>query len=69
MSTQNKNPGVSQDQWFDPFPEPHTFPSGWDLSELCPEPQPAPVNQEELSSDSLINRGLEMRISRKPEER
>ena len=34
---------VSESDWFDPFPEPHTIPAGWDLSELLADPQTAPV--------------------------
>jgi hypothetical protein len=25
--------------WFDHFPEPHTIPSGWDLSDLLTQPK------------------------------
>lgn len=63
MSTQNKNPGVSQAQWFDSFPEPHTIPSGWDLSELYPGPQPASVTEEDHSTESQIRNNFWKRIS------
>jgi hypothetical protein len=63
MPTQNKNPEVSQAQWFDPFPEPHTIPSGWDLSEICPGPQPASVTEEDHSTESQIRNNLWKRIS------
>jgi len=41
MSTPTENPNVSETPIFDPFPEPNTMPSGWDLSGLTPEPTPA----------------------------
>jgi hypothetical protein len=41
MSTPNENTNVSEAPIFDPFPEPNTMPSGWDLSGLTPEPTPA----------------------------
>jgi hypothetical protein len=50
MSDQNSNPGVSQVKGFDPFPEPHTFPSGWNLSGLYAEPRPDPVIEQDQST-------------------
>ena len=47
MSTPSENPNVSETPIFDPFPEPNTMPSGWDLSGLTPAPQPAPVTPVE----------------------
>jgi len=44
MSTPNENTNVPETQIFEPFPEPQTMPSGWDLSGLTPEPQPAPAD-------------------------
>ncbi len=38
MTTPNENPNVSDSPIFDPFPEPQTMPSGWDLSGINPEP-------------------------------
>ena len=32
MNTQTENMDAAQSQCFDPFPEPQTIPSGWDLS-------------------------------------
>jgi hypothetical protein len=43
MSTPTENPSVSDSPIFDPFPEPNTMPSGWDLSGLVPDPMPAPA--------------------------
>ncbi len=44
MSTPNEDTTVAETPIFDPFPEPNTMPSGWDLSRLTPEPQPAPAD-------------------------
>ena len=43
MSTPTENTNVSETPIFEPFPEPQTMPSGWDLSGLTPDPVPAPV--------------------------
>lgn len=43
MSTPNEPPNISESPIFDPFPEPSTMPSGWDLSGFTPDTQPAPV--------------------------
>ncbi len=43
MSTPTEDTNVVQNPIFDPFPEPQTMPSGWDLSGLTPEPEPAPA--------------------------
>ena len=40
-----------ESEWFDPFPEPHTIPSGWDLSELLSDPQPERVFDMSLGTD------------------
>lgn len=41
MSTPTDNPNVPEAPLFDPFPEPNTMPSGWDLGALSSDPQPA----------------------------
>ncbi len=41
MSTSTEDTNVSETPIFDPFPEPSSYPSGWDLSGLVPEPTPA----------------------------
>ncbi len=51
MSNPTENQDISEPEWFDPFPEPHTIPSGWDLSELIPDPQPAPVIDVSVETD------------------
>lgn len=45
MSTPNEDTNVAESLIFEPFPEPNTMPSGWDLSGLTPEPLPASVDQ------------------------
>ena len=42
-TTPNENPNASENPIFEPFPEPQTMPSGWDLSGLTPAPEPAPA--------------------------
>ncbi len=34
MNTPNEKMEIEQPEIFEPFPEPHTMPSGWDLSEF-----------------------------------
>ena len=43
MSTPEENTNASETPIFDPFPEPQTMPSGWDLSGLTPDPEPTPT--------------------------
>lgn len=50
MSTSTENPNVSETPIFDPFPEPGTLPSGWDLSSLTPNPRPATTAQADDST-------------------
>lgn len=45
MDTQNEDQDVFQSEYFDPFPQPQTIPSGWDLSGLFPTPVPDSVEQ------------------------
>jgi hypothetical protein len=45
MSTPNEDTNVSETPIFEPFPEPNTMPSGWDLSGLTPDPLPASADQ------------------------
>jgi hypothetical protein len=48
-SAADRNP--IQTECFDPFPEPHTLPSGWDLSALFPELSTAPASGEDPVPD------------------
>ena len=41
--------------WFDPFPEPRTIPSGWDLGGLFPEPRTAVVADEPEKADPGVS--------------
>jgi len=52
MSTPNENPNASDTPIFDPFPEPQTMPSGWDLSGLTPDPAPAPATPVDNTPES-----------------
>jgi hypothetical protein len=57
MSTQIENQDVLPTHWLDPFPEPHTLPSGWDLSGFFPDPRPAIAPEEDDSAESqTVNR-------------
>ena len=40
MSTPNEERNTTPEPIFDPFPEPQTMPSGWDLSVFTPDPDP-----------------------------
>jgi hypothetical protein len=52
MSTRNENTTVAEAPIFDPFPEPNTMPSGWDLSGLTPDPAPATAVPADDSTDT-----------------
>ena len=51
MPNPTEKQDMSESDWFDPFPQPRTIPSGWDLSELLPNPQPLPVLDIPVGSD------------------
>ena len=51
-TTPNEDTNVSETPIFEPFPEPQTMPSGWDLSELAPDPQTAPAENTEEATQS-----------------
>ena len=38
-------------EWHEPFPEPQTIPSGWDLSEILSTPMSAPTDADESGED------------------
>ena len=52
MTNQDEDRDVFQSHCFDPFPEPQTIPSGWDLSGLMSTPAADPVMDEVDSTDS-----------------
>jgi len=38
-------------EWHEPFPEPQTIPSGWDLSEILSTPMSAATDADESGED------------------
>ena len=55
MSTQNEEPNMYEFQSFDPFPQPQTFPSGWDLSEILSAPKDDSAMETDDSTESESN--------------
>ncbi|MFC1647178.1 hypothetical protein ACFL1A_02735 [Patescibacteria group bacterium] len=45
-TTPNEDTNAAEDPIFDPFPKPVTIPSGWDLSEITPNPEPVSEETE-----------------------
>ena len=37
-------------EWHEPFPEPHTIPSGWDLSEVLAAPTLATIDATDATA-------------------
>ena len=52
MTTQDEDQDAVHSSAFDPFPQPQTIPSGWDLSGLLPTPQSAPAVDEEDAAEN-----------------
>ena len=52
MTSQNEDTEFSNTKDFNPFPEPQTIPSGWDLSELLYSPENVPVVEADLDTDN-----------------
>ena len=52
MSTPNETPNVPETPIFEPFPEPSGYPSGWDLSDITPDPEPAPATPVDDTPES-----------------
>ncbi len=52
MSTQNEDQDFVQTDWFDPFPEPHTIPAGWDISGFFATPQADSIQEDDSNVDS-----------------
>ena len=50
MNTQDEDRDVTQSQYFDPFPEPQTIPSGWDMSTILSAPTSDSVQQAKDAS-------------------
>ena len=51
MTAQHEDREPVQTDCLDPFPEPHTIPSGGDLSGLFPDPQTDSVIDEDSNAD------------------
>ena len=52
MNTQDEDRDVFQSYCFDPFPQPQTIPSGWDLSGLTSTPQAdSDVDEDDATED------------------
>jgi hypothetical protein len=52
MTSQNEDTEYFRTKDFDPFPEPRTIPSGWDLSELLASQEFVPVVESDLDADN-----------------
>ncbi len=52
MTTQNEDRDVFQSQCFDPFPEPRTIPSGWDISVFFSAPKTDSVTDSDSSTEN-----------------
>jgi hypothetical protein len=52
MNTENENQEFTDNSAYDPFPQPQTIPSGWDMSEILFPPTPA---RNERSEDLVEN--------------
>jgi hypothetical protein len=55
MTTQNEDRDVLQPHSFDPFPQPQTIPSGWDLSGLLSTSEPASAQQAADTAETESN--------------
>ncbi len=51
MTTHNEERDVFNSHCFDPFPEPQTIPSGWDMSALLSAPKTDSVSTTEASAE------------------
>ena len=49
MDTPNEDPKVVENSAYNPFPEPQTIPSGWDLSGLVSTPSIRLEDKEEAT--------------------
>jgi hypothetical protein len=55
MNTQNDDKEVVRTQYFEPFPEPQTIPSGWDMSTILSAPTTDSIQDTEDSSETGSN--------------
>ncbi len=59
MITQEKNQDTVQTSVYNPFPEPQTIPSGWDMSAFFSAPEPFDPAQGEPASADVADDSLE----------
>jgi hypothetical protein len=52
MTSQNEETEYFRTKDFDPFPEPQTIPSGWDMSELLASQEFVPAVESDLDADN-----------------
>ena len=52
MNPQDEDRDTTHTSAYDPFPQPQTIPSGWDLSSLLAALQPVPVVDEADASET-----------------
>ena len=52
MDTPNEDRDVNDNSAYNPFPEPQTIPSGWDMSEFMSTPQVDSLKDEDDSAES-----------------
>ena len=63
MNTKDEDRGIIPPHNFEPFPEPQTIPSGWDLSGLLPAPEPFDFAQGKPGRDDPPSAGREGKSS------
>lgn len=52
MNTQTDNQNFVHSDWFDPFPEPRTIPSGWDTRAFLSAPQADSAADSDSSTEA-----------------
>jgi hypothetical protein len=62
MTTPKEKAETTQTPIFDPFPEPNTIPSGWDLSGLIPDSRPVSISLAEDISTTAVKHPSTSRI-------
>ena len=55
MTTENEELNTYEFQSFDPFPQPQTYPTGWDLSELVVAPKPVEASKSSEEDGKNVN--------------
>ena len=54
MSTSPNHRNDSMPDWYDPFSEPNTIPSGWDVSDLTSKNTNAPTGKEKAHEREAV---------------